>query len=198
MKRDPRLPLILASASPRRRHLLKTHRIPCTVVPSRLSEPPPGLLEPVPYARRLALAKARVVAKQLKEGLVLGADTVVVQKGEILGKPADLADGYRMLSRLQGTTHKVITAVALVDAATGKEKVAHTASTVTLRKLAPPEIFKYARKNLDKAGCYAAQEKRDPVVRKVVGSYTNVVGLPMELVKKLLKGQRRIQGAGRR
>lgn len=146
-------------------------------------------MEPFPYARKLALAKARVVAKQFKEGLVLGADTVVVRRGEILGKPADLADGYRMLSCLQGTTHKVITAVALVDASTAKEKVGHAVSTVTMRKLSPAEIFRYAKQNLDKAGCYAAQEKRDPVVKKVVGSYTNVVGLPMELVKKLLKSR---------
>ena len=179
--------LVLASASPRRKHLLQTYKIPCTVIPSRINEPPPGFMEPAPYARKLALAKARVVAKQVKEGLVLGADTVVVHKGEILGKPADLADGYRMLGKLQGTTHKVVTGVALVDAATGKEKVAHAVSTVTMRPLLPAEIFRLAKKNLDKAGCYAAQEKKDPVVRKVVGSYTNVVGLPMELVKKLLK-----------
>ncbi len=195
MKRGSKSALILASASPRRKHLLQAHKIPCTIIPSRLSEPPPGLMEPVPYARKLALAKARVVAKQVGRGLVLGADTVVVHKGEILGKPADLAEGYRMLGKLQGTTHKVITAVALVDAATAKEKVAHAVSTVTMRKLTPPEIYRYARKNLDKAGCYAAQETKDPVVRKVVGSYTNVVGLPMELVKKLLRW---IPGAGRR
>lgn len=183
--------LILASASPRRKHLLQSLKIPFKAVPSRLSEPPPGLLDPIPYASKLALAKARVVAKQVGEGLVLGADTVVVHRGEILGKPADLADGYRMLAKLQGTTHKVITAVALVDAATARERVAHAVSTVTMRPLPPPEIFRYARKNLDKAGCYAAQEKKDPVVRKVVGSYTNVVGLPMELVKKLLKSHPR-------
>lgn len=185
------LPLVLASASPRRRHLLKTLRIPFRAIPSRLYEPPPGNLDAVTYTRKLALAKARTVAKQVGEGLVLGADTVVVHKGEILGKPADLADGYRMLGKLQGTTHKVLTAVALVDAATAKEKVAHTVSTVTMRKLTPAEIFRYARKNLDKAGCYAAQEKKDPVVVKVRGSYTNVVGLPLEVVRKLLKPARK-------
>ena len=180
-------PLILASASPRRKQLLLSLRKKFQVIPSRLSEPPPGLLDPVSYARKLALAKARVVAKQVGEGLVLGADTVVVHRGEILGKPADLADGYRMLSRLQGTTHKVVTGVALVNAATGKEKQAHAVSTVTMRPISPAEIFRYAKKHLDKAGCYAAQEKKDPVVQKVVGSYTNVVGLPLEIVKKLLK-----------
>ena len=150
-------------------------------------EPPPGFMEPVSYARKLALAKARVVAKQAGNGRVLGADTVVVYKSQILGKPADLADGIRMLSRLQGTTHKVVTAVALVDAATGKEKVAHAVSTVTMKPLDLKAIVRIASKHLDKAGCYAAQEKKDPVIKKVVGSYTNVVGLPLEVVKKLLK-----------
>ena len=180
-------PLILASASPRRVSLLKGLKIRFDVIPSRMLEPPPGFMDPATYTRKMALAKARVVAKQVGTGRVLGADTVVVLKGEILGKPADPADGIRMLSRLQGTTHKVVTGVALVDAATGKEKVAHAVSRVTMRLLSPPEIFRFAKKNLDKAGCYAAQEKKDPVVRNVVGSTTNVVGLPMELVKKLLK-----------
>ena len=178
--------LVLASASPRRKHLFQALKIPFQVVPSRLSEPPPGFMAAVPYARKLALAKARVVAKQFKEGLVLGADTVVVHKGEILGKPADLADGYRMLGKLQGTTHKVVTGVALVDAATGKEKVAHAVSTVTMKPLALKEIVRIAAKHLDKAGCYAAQEKKDPVIKKVVGSYSNVVGLPLEVLKKIL------------
>ena len=179
--------LILASASPRRKLLLKQLKIPFTIVPSRMFEPPPGILDPVTYARKMALAKARVVAKQTGTGWVLGADTVVVHKGEILGKPADPADGIRMLSRLQGTTHKVITGVALVDAATGKEKMVHAVSTVTMKPLTLKEIAKIAPKHMDKAGCYAAQEKKDPVIKKVVGSYSNVVGLPMERVRKLLK-----------
>ena len=152
--------LVLASASPRRKHLLQTHKIPCVIIPSHISEPPPGFMKAAPYARKLALAKARVVAKQFKEGLVLGADTVVVHKGEILGKPADLADGYRMLGKLQGTTHKVVTGVALVDAATGKEKVAHAVSTVTMRPLSPAEIFRLAKKNLDKAGATPRKKRR--------------------------------------
>lgn len=180
-------PFILASASPRRKGLLKALKIPFSVVPSRLLEPPPGFMDPVSYARKLALAKARIAAKQVGEGWVLGADTVVVHQGEILGKPADMADGIRMLSRLQGTTHKVITGVALVNAATGKESQAHAVSTVTMKPLSLKEIARIAPKHLDKAGCYAAQEKKDPVIKKVVGSYSNVVGLPLEVVKKLLK-----------
>ena len=180
-------PLILASASPRRKILLKRMKIPFKVIPSHLAEPPPGWLDPAQYARKLALAKARIVARQLPGGIVLGADTVVVHRGKIYGKPADFADAYRILSALAGSTHRVITAVALVRAPDGKHKVAHAVSRVTMRRLTPAEIARTARKHPDKAGGYAVQEKRDPLVSKIKGSYTNVVGLPMELVKKLLK-----------
>ncbi len=150
-------------------------------------EPPPGLLSPVAYTKKLALAKAQVVARQVGDGLVLAADTVVVHRGRIFGKPTDFSEACRILSQLQGTTHQVITAVALVNAKTLKPKVAHAVSRVTMRRLSPDEVARFARKNQDKAGAYAIQQKRDPLVSKVKGSYTNVVGLPMELVKKLLK-----------
>jgi len=180
------IPLILASSSPRRKLLLKQLKIPFTVIPSRMLEPPPGIFDAVSYARKLALAKAQVVAQKVSEGWVLGADTVVVHQGQILGKPEDFADACRMLSRLQGTTHKVVTALALVNAATSKSKVAHAISTVTMRPLELREIARMATKNMDKAGGYAVQEKKDPVVAKIKGSYSNVVGLPLEVVKKLL------------
>ncbi len=184
------LPLILASESPRRRQLLKELKIPFQVIPSGLAEPPPGWLDPATYSKKLALAKARLVAKKFPENWVLGADTVVVHRGQILGKPADFADACRILSRLQGTTHRVVTGVALVNAAAGKSKVAHAVSQVTMRRLTMEEIARYARKHQDKAGSYAVQEKKDPIVTKIKGSFTNVVGLPLELLKKLLKGAR--------
>lgn len=180
-------PLILASASPRRKLLLKQFKIPFKIVHSRLFEPPPGILDPISYTRKLALAKAQGVAQKVGEGWVLGADTVVVHQGQILGKPVDFADACRMLSRLQGTTHKVVTAIALVNAATSKSKVAHSVSWVTMRRLELREIAQVATKNMDKAGGYAVQEKKDPVIEKIKGSYTNVVGLPVEVLKKLLK-----------
>ena len=156
-------------------------------MPSHLLEPPAGSVPPISYTRKLALAKARLVAKRVKEGLVLGADTVVVHRGRIFTKPTDFADACRILYALQGTTHRVITAVAVVDARTGREKVDHALSRVTMRSLEPQEIARYAKRHLDKAGAYAAQEKKDPVVVKIVGSYTNVVGLPLEVVRELLK-----------
>ena len=157
------------------------------MIPSRLLEPPPGLLDPISYTRKLALAKTHLVAEKAAGSWVLGADTVVVHKGQILGKPADFSEACRMLSRLQGTSHRVITAVALVNPRTSRSIVRHDTSTVTMRPLSLQEIGRIAGKHLDKAGAYAVQDKRDPLVRKVKGSFTNVVGFPMELVKKLLK-----------
>ena len=178
--------IVLASASPRRKQLLKEAGIPFRVLLSRMVEPPAGNENPIAYARKLAAAKARLVAKKVRHGRVLGADTIVVLKGKIYGKPADYPDACRILTRLQGSTHRVITGVALVDAATGRAKISHAVSRVTMRPMDSAEVQRYARRHRDKAGAYAVQEKRDPVVVKISGSYTNVVGLPMELVKKLL------------
>ena len=179
-------PLILASESPRRRQLLKQLKIPFKVIPSRLAEPPPYGMDPVTYTRKLALSKAKIVARQVKSGFVLGADTVVVHRGQILGKPADFVEACKFLQALQGTTHRVITGVALVDAATGKHRLAHTVSQVSMRPLSAEQIGRVARLHLDKAGGYAVQEKRDPLVAHVKGSFSNVVGLPLELVKELI------------
>jgi septum formation protein len=178
---------VLASASPRRRQLLKQLRIPFRVVPSGVLEPPPGTLDPVTYTTRLALAKARAVAQRFPHAWVLGADTVVVHQGKILGKPSDFAEACRMLTQLQGTTHRVITGVALVHGSTSKALTGHAVSWVTLKRLEAEAVGRIARKHLDKAGAYAVQEKRDPLVRKVRGSFTNVVGLPLEVVKKMLR-----------
>ncbi len=150
-----------------------------------MAEPPPGDENPTRYARRLALAKARLVAQKIRAGWVLGADTVVVLNGKIYGKPVDYSDACRILSRLQGSTHRVITGVAFVHAETGRTKVGHAVSRVTMRPMSAPHVRRYARRHQDKAGAYAVQEKKDPVVLKIRGSYTNVVGLPMELVRKL-------------
>ncbi len=179
--------LILASASPRRRKLLREHGIRFRVIPSGIREPSVGAESPAAFAKKLALAKAVRVACKLPRGIVLGADTIVVLKKKIYGKPSSVRDARRMLEKLQGTTHRVITGVALVDAATGKKRAAHAVSSVTMRPLSAGEIRRYAAKHPDKAGSYAVQEKNDSVVLKIRGSYSNVVGLPMELVKKLLK-----------
>ncbi|MCM8811452.1 MAG: Maf family protein [Candidatus Omnitrophica bacterium] len=180
--------MILASASPRRKRLLREHGIRFRAVASRIPEPPPKAGEdPVSYAKKLAFAKALAVAGKTGKGWVLGADTVVVLGRKIYGKPASVGEARRILKKLQGTTHRVITAVALVNAASGKRKVGHAVSRVTMRPLSTLQISRYAKKHPDKAGAYAVQEKMDPVVVRIRGSYTNVVGLPMELVKRMIK-----------
>lgn len=181
----PPLQFILASASPRRRQLLKKLGISIRVIPARVSEASRER-DPRRIVMELALRKARAVARRMQEGLVLGADTVVVLRGQILGKPRDRQEAYRMLYRLSGSTHRVYTGVALVDAASARAQVAHAASTVRMKKIGLDELLRLSRKHLDKAGAYAIQEKKDPIARVVKGSYENVVGLPLGVVRRLL------------
>lgn len=180
--------LILASASPRRRQLLRQWKIPHRVFPSHIPEPPPGRTPPIQYARGLALAKVRAVVRRVPRGApVLGADTIVVVGREILGKPKGAADAERMLRRLSGSRHRVITGVALV--AGTRTWVRHAVTRVTMRPLSAPDIRRFARHHRDKAGSYAIQAK-DSVVTRIEGSRTNVVGLPQELVLPLLRKTR--------
>ena len=179
--------LILASASPRRRSLLREAGFHFIVVPSRIPERLPAGRPPVEQARQLALRKARAIARRVESGWVLGADTIVVAGRRRLGKPASLQAACRMLQALQGTRHKVITGVALVQAPGRRYLLRHAVSFVTMRPLSAGQVRRLARKHADKAGAYAVQDRRDPVVRKVEGSTTNVVGLPMEIVRPLLR-----------
>ncbi len=182
--------LILASASPRRRALLKQLRIPFRVIPSHVSEAS-SIRQPARLVRELAFRKAQAIAKTLKEGVVLGADTLVICRGKILGKPKNTQDAYRMLYGLAGTTHRVYTGVSIIDAQTRRHWVAHEVSVVRMKKLPLTDIIRLSRKHLDKAGSYAIQEKRDPIARVVKGNYDNVVGLPVRTVKALLRKRQR-------
>jgi septum formation protein len=181
-----RVKLILASASPRRRELLKRLKIPFRVFPSHIRESSKRKA-PQAIVRDLALQKARAIAGQFKEGVVLGADTIVVLGRKVLGKPRDPKDAYRMLYRLSGTMHHVYTGVALVDASTRRAVVSHAKSSVRMRKMPLGQLRALSRQHLDKAGSYAIQEKRDPIAQVVRGSYDNVVGLPISTVRSLLK-----------
>ena len=189
--------LVLASKSPRRRALLKTLRIPFTVMPSGVAENsnetrPPRLVQ------ELARRKAEFVAKKIKSGLVLGADTLVILGQEILGQPRDAQQAYKMLYRLAGTTHKVFTGVALVDVDRGTTKCAYAVSRVRMKKLPIDQILRLAQLHLDKAGSYAIQSKNDPIATVVEGDYDNVVGLPMKLVKRLLAPYHRAKTRAKR
>jgi septum formation protein len=178
--------LILASKSPRRRLLLKSLKIPFKVMPSGVAEHS-SETRPHRLVQELALRKAESVAGQVKDALVLGADTLVVCGGKILGQPKDPQDAYKMLYRLSGTTHHVFTGVALIDAVTGKTDVTYEVSSVRMKKLPVERILQLAHKHLDKAGAYAIQSKQDPIAQVVKGTYDNVVGLPLDVVKRLLK-----------
>lgn len=145
-------------------------------------------LSPSQYAERLALAKAQDVASQFPDRLVLGADTLVDCEGEIIGKPADAPDAERITRLLFSRPHKVITGIALVRVADNTEIVTSDTTTVYPRKLTEQQIAAHLATGTwqDKAGAYAIQENGDQFVHHIDGSLTNVMGLPMELLRTVL------------
>jgi septum formation protein len=187
--------LILASASPRRVELLKRIVDSFQTIPSRIdeSEVLAPLLgrEPGMLAETLALAKAYDVAKNISDGVVLGADTLVVIDGTVLGKPQDADDAVRILRRLSASTHHVITGVAVLRVERGKVATIvnrHAFTTVTMRPMSDEDIHAYVASGepFGKAGAYAIQEHGDRFVECIDGPFDNVVGLPLETVRLLL------------
>ena len=181
--------LILASSSPRRRQLLTNAGYTFDVVePTDDESAPPGLA-PTDHAKHLARRKARSVAGQCDRGIVVGADTVVALGDAIIGKPDHAAHAVQILSRLSGTTHACITAVCLVDAATGAEACDAASTTIRMRRVPRAEIEAYVATGecFGKAGAYAIQETADAFIERIDGSYSNVVGLPLELLADMLR-----------
>jgi septum formation protein len=180
-------PLVLASSSPRRAELLRAAGVPFVVRSVLVDESMHPGERPADYVRRLALAKASAVAAAPDE-LVLGADTVVVAAaGACLGKPADAAGATAMLRQLAGRTHEVLTGVALVYG--GAELAVDTALTkVTFAAMSEAEIAWYVATDepYDKAGGYAVQGLASRFVTGIDGPYANVVGLPVQLVCRLV------------
>ena len=174
--------LILASASPRRAELLRQLQAEFQIVPSDAAEIIDEQLSPLELCQLNAHRKARAVAKKIPNAMVLGADTLVFLDGEVMGKPRDLADARRMLARLQGRTHQVVTGVSLIHLRGSRERLFAVGTDVTFRPLDESQINGYlSRMNpLDKAGAYAIQEHGDMIVSEIFGSYSNVVGLPVE------------------
>ena len=172
--------LILASESPRRQEIMAAMGLTFRVIPSEVEEPPPSSGNPVAIARERALDKARAVASALAEGTVIGADTVVADGDDVLGKPTCEEEAYAWLRRLQGKEHRVITGLALVDAATGEQLTGHRTSLVRMREYSDQEIAAYitAGGPWDKAGAYGIQDDQFHPVAQVMGCYLNVVGLP--------------------
>jgi septum formation protein len=186
-------PLVLASVSQRRVELLRQLGLKFQVVASDAAEVFDEHLSPWELCQLNAHRKARVVAKKVPDALVLGADTLVFLGDEIMGKPANLADAKRMLMRLQGRTHQVVTGVSLIHLRAHRERTFAAGTDVTFRPLTAPQIDGYlARVNpLDKAGAYAIQEHGDLIVAEISGSFSNVVGLPIERVEEELNAWNR-------
>jgi septum formation protein len=182
--------LVLASASPRRQELLRNAGIPFEVQPAHIPEDPLPGEGAKECAERLAREKALVVAKTRPNDVVLGADTVVVVDGQMLGKPADAADATRMLRLLSGRVHQVITGVCLI--ANGQSAVASEATSVTMIEISEKEIADYVAggEPMDKAGAYAIQGIASRWIPRLDGDYGNVVGLPVALVWRMLQSIR--------
>lgn len=177
--------LILASSSPRRSELLREMGIEFTVVTGETKEIHTEQLTVSEMSQLNAYRKARTVAKKFPDALVLGADTLVALETVVLGKPVDMEEAYRMLKQLQGQTHRVVTGVCLIHLRGHRQTLFAESSEVTFRALDAQEIHDYLAgiNPLDKAGAYAIQEGGDKIVAGVEGSFSNVVGLPVERLR---------------
>ena len=183
--------IILASASPRRKHLLTEAGYKFTVVSPEIDESafPSEHISPCEYAKRLALAKAKNVATRFPDCLVIGADTVVDFNGQMFGKPADAKEAEQITRKLFSAPHKVITAVAIVRIADGTEIVKSETTAVYPKQMSAGQIARHIKSGSwqDKAGAYAIRENGDEFIEKIEGSLTNVMGMPMELLQRLLE-----------
>lgn len=186
--------VILASTSERRRRLMAEAGYDFEAMSPGLAEDQLRARDPRVLAESLAYAKARVAADRLDRGLVIGADTVVALDGEILGKPVDEADARRILGRLSGSTHEVITGLCVLSARRGERLIGAGVTRVTLKRLTGKELDDYVAsgEGLGKAGAYALQENGDKFVARLDGSFTNVVGLPMPMLADFLDVMKRL------
>lgn len=185
--------IILASASPRRKKLLKQIISKFKVIEPSINEAGinPRRLTPINYARALARRKAENVARRLKvkNALVIGADTIVYAHGKIIGKPHSKKNAQLILKQLSGTTHSVITGLCLIDTHTNRSISGHDQTRIRMKKLSAARLQTIiaAPKHLDKAGGYAIQETGDKNIRIIKGSLSNAVGLPLKLLQRLTK-----------
>lgn len=182
-------PLILASASPRRSELLKLAGIEFEVRPVEVDENLLPAETPEAHVLRLAQAKATAAQKEFPSNFVLAADTIVTLDSVIMGKPKDKADAASMLEKLSGRSHQVMTGYCLANQQAEICELDFANTEVWFRTLTPSEIDRYVDSGepMDKAGAYAIQGFAAGMVKKINGSYTNVVGLPLSEVVELLK-----------
>ena len=180
---------VLASGSPRRRQLLEEAGYEFEVVAPPVAEVAHSWLTVRELTLSNARRKALAAAQALSDAVVLAADTLVSIDGQVLGKPADLEEATQILRRLSGRSHTVWTAVCLCHSASGKSRTFCVSSEVEFRDLTDRAIQNYFEKvnPLDKAGAYAAQGHGKEIIRRIEGSYSNVVGLPMETTTPWLR-----------
>jgi len=181
--------LVLASASPRRKELMAGLGLDFQVMPAGVPEDPLPGEAPQDMVMRLAQDKASASAGGLTEGFVVGADSMVVSGGEVLGKPVDASDARRMLRRLSGTQHQVMTGISVVNAANGDRRTEFMASPIKLRILTEAEIDASIRSGIpfDKAGAYAVQDEELHPAEWWRGCYSNIVGLPLCRLLEMLQ-----------
>ena len=186
-------PLILASRSPRREAILRQLGVPLVVKPADIVETTVPGLPPREQAMAVAARKAAAIARQVEEGIVLGADTIVVADGdEVFGKPGSPEEALAMLTRLAGRVHLVTTGLALIDVGSGARSLSWEDTRVTMRQASPAEIAAYVATGepLDKAGAYGIQGQGAVFVERIEGCYYNVVGLPVVRLLSMLRDLR--------
>lgn len=185
-----KFPVILASASPRRRHLLSLLNIDFKAETADIDEESDIHIPPEAYCLNLAFAKAEKVAKKQKEeSLVIGADTIVVLDEHIINKPKDKDEAFKILQLLSNNTHKVYTGIAIINSATKEWITNYQVTDVTFRKLSDEEIWAYIDSGspMDKAGAYGIQDDFGAIfVSNISGCYYNIVGLPLEMLYSTL------------
>ena len=181
--------LILASASPRRRALMRALGLPYRVVEPRIEEVADGFSTPATLVRYNATLKANAVAARQHRGIVIAADTVVALGARIFGKPRHPADAAAMLRQLDGRTHRVYTGVCVIDVARRRRSLDVVVSRVRLRRLTPTQIATYLahHRPWDKAGAYAVQDVERLIIDEVHGSLSNVIGLPLDVLQHRLR-----------
>jgi len=185
-----RTTFVLASRSPRRRRLLEQIGIAFEIDPSDVDESAPDDMEPHMVAEMLASRKAEDVAPRRRDAITLGADTIVVLGGEILGKPSGSVEACEMLRRLSGNTHTVYTGIALLHPRTERSICVSEATSVTFGRMDADEIEAYVASGspMDKAGAYGIQDDRGALfVERIDGDFYNVVGLPLRRLYRTLR-----------
>ncbi|MFC5650080.1 Maf family protein [Paenibacillus solisilvae] len=188
--------LVLASSSPRRRELVASLdlSLPVLILSTDTDEQTPEHWAPQQIVEQLGLRKALAAVRMLADAgdrshsLVIGADTIVVLDGEVMGKPADQAEAVSMLSKLQGRQHDVYTGIACVDTLSERQYIAHRMTRVQMKPLSLARIERYVASGepMDKAGSYAIQGLGATIVDRIDGCYFNVVGLPLSLLSDML------------